>query len=125
MVIRQGDVYWTELPAPVRSEPGYRHPVVVVQNSLFNLGLGNTVIVCGVTSNLRRAETPGTVLLEPGEGSLPKQSVVNVSQLFTVDKLQLGERIGRLSVGRVRQILDGICLWLEPRELDSESARGT
>ena len=116
MVIRQGEVYWTELPVPRRSEPGYRRPVVVVQNTLFNAGLGNTVIVCIITSSLRRAETPGTVSLEPGEANLPKRSVVNVSQVLTVDKLQLGERIGRLSRERVRQILDGIYLWLEPRE---------
>ena len=116
MVIRQGEIYWVELPVPVGSGPGYRRPVVVVQNSLFNLGLGNTVIVCGITSSLRRAETPGTVLLESGEGGLTKQSVVNVSQLFTVDKLMLGERMGRLPRERVREILDGITLWLEPRE---------
>ena len=117
MVIRQGEVYWIELPVPRRSEPGYRRPVVVVQNTLFNAGSGHTVIVCIITSSLRRAETPGTVPLEPGEANLPKGSVVNVSQVLTVDKLQLGERVGRLSRDRVRQILDGIYLWLEPREL--------
>jgi len=117
VVIRQGDLYWTDLRPPDGSEPGYRHPVVVVQNTAFNQALGRTVIVCGVTSNPRRADTPGTVVLERGEANLPKQSVANVSELFTVDKLQLGERIGRLSVERLRQILDGIYLWLEPREL--------
>jgi len=77
----------------------------------------NTVVVCVLTSNLKRAEAPGNVLLEEGEANLVKQSVVNVSQLFTVDKGDLVERIGTLSRRRVRQILDGVRLVLEPREI--------
>ena len=73
-------------------------------------------MVCALTSNLKRALAPGNVLLEIGEANLPKQSVVNVSQIFTVDKAQLGEKIGALSTERVREILDGIGLLLEPRE---------
>ena len=71
-----------------------------------------------LTSNLRRAEAPGNVLLEEGEGNLPKQSVVNVSQIFTVDKNDLDEKIGCLSRRRVREILAGVMLVLEPREID-------
>jgi len=115
-VIEQGEIYWVDLDPPDGSEPGYRHPAVVVQSTaLCQTGIG-TVIVCGVTSNVRLGRLPGSVVLEPGEAGLTKQSVVNVSQLFTVDKLVLGERIGRLPRERVRQILDGITLWLEPRE---------
>ncbi len=71
-----------------------------------------------MTSNLRTARPPGNVLLEPGEGQLPRQSVVLVSQLLTLDKDDLGERIGALSARRVREIIDGISLVLEPREID-------
>jgi mRNA interferase MazF len=118
MVINQGDIFWIDLDEPSGSEPGYRHPHVVVQNNVFNRSRINTVIACALTSNLKRAAAPGNVLLEPKEANLPKQSVVNISQIFTVDKSQLGEKIGTLSSRRVREILDGIRLLLEPRELE-------
>jgi mRNA interferase MazF len=89
-----------------------------VQNNVFNSSRINTVVVCALTSNLQRAAAPGNLLLEPGEANLPKQSVVVVSQLFTVDKDQLIELIGSLSKRRIRQILDGIRLLVEPREID-------
>lgn len=116
-MIRQGDIYWVDLEAPSGSEPGYAHPHVVVQNNVFNLSRIRTVIVCPLTTNLKRADAPGNVLLDEGEGSLPKRSVVNGSLVFTVDKSQLGEYIGTLSPTRVREILDGILLALEPREV--------
>ena len=117
MVIRQGDIYWVDLQEPIGSEPGFRHPHVVVQNDVFNCSRIHTVVVCALTSNLQWAEAPGNVLLKLGEANLPKQSVVNVSQIFTVDKRQLEEKIGSLSTLRVREILDGIRLVLEPRSL--------
>lgn len=116
-MIRQGDIYWVDLQEPIGSEPGYRHLHVVVQNDVFNCSRIHTVVVCALTSNLQRAEAPGNVLLKLGEANLPKQSVVNVSQIFTVDKRQLEEKIGSLSTLRVREILDGIRLVLEPRSL--------
>lgn len=116
MVIHQGDVFWVDLDDPSGSEPGYRHPHVVIQNNLFNRSRINTVVVCALTSNLKRAQAPGNVLLSPREANLPKQSVVNVSQLFTVDKTQLSERIGTLSAQRVQEILNGLRLLTEPRE---------
>ena len=118
MVIVQGDVFWIDLGAPSGAEPGYRHPHVVVQNNVFNRSRLNTVVVCVLTSNLKRAEAPGNVLLEKGEANLPKQSVVNVTQIFTVDRGDLVERIGGLSRKRVRQILDGVLLLMEPRDVD-------
>lgn len=118
MVISQGEVYWVDLGDPSGSGPGYLHPHVVIQNNIFNRSRINTVIVCALTSNLQRAQAPGNVLLERGEANLPKQSVVNVSQLFTVDKEDLVERIGSLSHRRMRQILDGLSLLLEPHETD-------
>lgn len=117
MVINQGDVFWVDLGESSGSEPGYRHPHVVVQNNIFNWSRLNTVVVCVLTSNLKRAKAPGNVLLEKGEADLPVQSVVNVTQIFTVDKADLVERIGRLSRKRVRQILDGILLLIEPRDI--------
>lgn len=118
MVINQGDMYWVEVDEPTGSEPGYTHPHVVVQNNLYNQSKIRTVIVCVLTSNLKYADVPGNVLLEKGEANLPKASVVNVSQIFTIDKTQLGEYIGALSSKRINQILDGISLFLEPRDLD-------
>jgi mRNA interferase MazF len=117
MVINQGDVFWIDLGEPSGSGPGYLHPHVVIQNDLFNQSRINTVVVCVITSNLKRAEAPGNVLLEKGEGNLPKQSVVNVSQIYTVDKPDLVEKIGTLARTRVREILDGVHLLLEPREV--------
>jgi mRNA interferase MazF len=116
MVIKQGDVFWVDLDDPSGSEPGYRHPHVVIQNNLFNHSKINTVVVCALTSNLKRAQSPGNVLLSPRETNLPKQSVVNISQVFTVDKTQLSEKIGSLSARRVREILNGLHLLTEPRE---------
>lgn len=116
-MIYQGDVYWVDLGEPRGSAPGYRHPHVVIQNNLFNRSRINTVVVCVITSNLKRAAAPGNVLLEKGEANLPKPSVVNVSQVFTVDKTDLVERIGSLSPQRVRQILGGLRLLTEPRDI--------
>jgi mRNA interferase MazF len=81
---------------------------VVVQDDVFNHSRITTVVVCGLTSNLHRASEPGNVLLDVGEGDLPKQSVVVVAQVSSVDKARLGERIGSLSDARVEQILDGL-----------------
>ncbi len=115
MIIRQGDVYWVELGEPRGSAPGYRHPHVVVQNNVFNQSAIGTVVICALTSNLQRAEAPGNILLKRGEANLKKDSVVNISQLATVDKGDLVERIGSLSPERIRQIIAGIRLLLEPR----------
>lgn len=116
-MIRQGDVFWVGLGDPPSSGPGFRHPHVVVQNDLFNRSRIDTVMVCALTSNLRRGQAPGNVLLAPGEANLPQQSVVNVTQLFTVGKDELVERIGALSPERLRQVLDGMELLLEPRDI--------
>ncbi len=118
MVINQGDIFWIEFSEPKGSEPGYRHPHVVIQNNLFNRSRINTVVVCTLTSNLKRADAPGNVTLNKGEANLPKKSVVNISQLFTVNKSDLSEKIGMLSKDRIAHILEGIRLLTEPREVD-------
>ena len=115
MVIEQGEIYWIDLGKPSESEPGYRHPHIVIQNNLFNSSRINTVVVCVVTSNLKRAKAPGNVLLEKGEANLQKKSVVNISQVYTVNKSDLKERIGKVSEKRMQQILDGLHLLVEPR----------
>ncbi len=118
MVINQGDVFWPDTGDPVGSEPGYAHPYVVVQNNILNRSAIKTVVVCLLTSNLNRALAPGNVRLYKGEANLDKPSVVNVSQIFTVDKQQLGPKIGTLSRQRIREIVDGIHLITEPRDVD-------
>ena len=78
MVVSQGDLFWVDLGEPAGSRPGFRRPFVVVQNDLFNRSRLSTVIVCALTSNLRRAEAPGNVLLPKGAGNLPRESVAAV-----------------------------------------------
>ncbi len=117
MVIRQGDLFWVELEEPSGSAPGYRHPCVIVQNDVFNAGRINTTIAVTLTSNLSREKIPGNVRLRKGEANLTKASVVNVTQVLTVDKSDLKARIGTLSTTRVREILDGLRLVNEPRYL--------
>ena len=118
MVVNQGDVFWLDFGEPSGSEPAFRHPHVVIQNNVFNRSRIGTVVVCTLTSNLNRAAAPGNVLLKKGEANLPKKSVVNISQLFTVNKGELTDKVGTLSQGRVLQIMDGIRLLTEPRNVD-------
>jgi len=108
MTINQGDVYWVPLEEPNGSEPGITHPHVVIQDDVINQSRIHTVVVCALTTNMKRANMPGNVLLEAGEANLPKQSIVAVSQVSTVDKAQLGEYIGSLTKERIDQILAGM-----------------
>ena len=117
MVINQGDVFGVDLSEPSGSEPAYRHPHIVIQNNVFNRSRINTVIVCAITSNLKRASSPGNVLYKKNEANLPKPSVVNISQIFTVNKSDLTEKIGMLLRKRIDQILAGIKLITEPRDV--------
>lgn len=103
--IRRGDVVWI---APDPSRGGPAHPHVVVQDDVFNRSRIETVVVCALTSNLHKAYEPGNVLLDEGEGELPRRSVIVVSQIDAVQKTQLGECIGTLSNDRVDQALDGL-----------------
>ncbi|MCC6456296.1 MAG: type II toxin-antitoxin system PemK/MazF family toxin [Caldilineaceae bacterium] len=108
-VINQGDIYWIRLDNPAELEPAIPHPYVVIQDNLFNHSRIHTVVVCALTSNRRRvSDTPGNLLLEAGEANLPKQSVVEVSKVSTVDKTALGEYIGSLTEQRITQILAGM-----------------
>ena len=117
-MIHQGEVYWLDLGLPVGSAPGFKHPHVVIQSDALNASRLGTVVVCALTSNVRLAQAPGNVLLERGEAGLAKASVVNVTQLYTVDKSELDDRIGTLSRRRLLEILDGVRLVIEPAEVD-------
>lgn len=103
MNIRPGDVFWVSPQESVAIASDYVHPHVVI-----HLDTLNTAVVCALTSNLKRAKEPGNILLEKGEANLPKQSVVVVSQISTVDAAQLGQYIGTLAEGRIAQALAGM-----------------
>lgn len=124
-MIKQGDVYWLDLGEPIGSAPGYRHPHVVVQNDLFNRSGIQTVVLCGITSNLRRAGSPGNVLLEAGEANLPKASVVNISHIYTVDRSELVEKVGSLPFERLREVVDGLQSLVEPVSLQEHNQSQT
>jgi len=107
-MIHQGDIYWILVDEPYGPDPGIPHPHVVVQDDTLNQSRIQTVVVCALTTNMRQAKALGNVLLEPGEGGLPKRSVVVVSQVSTVEKALLGDYIGTLSAERIRQIFAGM-----------------
>jgi mRNA interferase MazF len=104
----RGEVWWANLPNPVGSEPGYRRPVLIVQDDMFTQSRINTIIVVIITSNLQLAEATGNVLLPQGLSGLTRDSVVNVSQIFTVDKTFLVERIGLLPDYLQEEVHEGL-----------------
>jgi mRNA interferase MazF len=107
-VIRQGDIYWVTLKDSdgVDAHP---HPHVVVQENGLKHSSISSVLVCGLTSNLKRiSDIPGSVLLEAGEANLPRQSVVNVAAVSVIDESELGDYIGSLSQERIHQIVEGM-----------------
>ncbi len=122
-VINQGDIYWVALENPGALDPAIPHPYVVVQDNVFNHSRIQTVVACALTTNIRRTSgTPGSVLLEVGEANLPKQSVVEVSKVSSVEKTQLGEYIGSLTEQRIHQILAGM-RFLQTSFFDRSSAK--
>lgn len=112
LVMRRGEVWWASLPEPIGSGPGSRRPVLVVQADEFNESRIRTVIVAVITSNLRLAGAPGNLRCRSSETGLPRDSVVNVSQLITIDKSLLTERVAMLPAGTFRQVEDGLRLVL-------------
>lgn len=107
-MIAQGDVWWADLAAPSGSKPGFRRPVVVVQGDSFNRSALKTVVAVPLTSNLRWAGAPGNARLTARATGLPRDSIANVSQIVTIDKATLTERVGRLSRPKVDLVLAGI-----------------
>ena len=106
--IQRGEIWWADLPAARRSEPGYRRPVLVVQADSFNLSRIQTAIVAAVTSNVEFAKAPGNVLLPARSAGLPRDSVVNVSQLLTLDRSFLIEHAGTLPPRLQRSVDEGL-----------------
>lgn len=107
-MIGQGDVWWADLPEPRGSAPGFRRPVVVVQGDALNRSRVGTVVCVPLTSNLKWAVAPGNVMLTARATGLPKDSVANVSQIVTLDKGSLTERVGKLPRAKAELILSGI-----------------
>jgi mRNA interferase MazF len=117
VVIRQGEVYWLAFGQAEGSSPAGRRPAVVVQHDRFNRSAIATTVVAAVTSNVRLGAMPGNVRLRRGEAGLSRASVVNVSQLRTIDKARLEERIGTLGAPKLRDVLNGLSLLLGTDEL--------
>jgi len=110
--VTRGEIWWAELPEPRGAEPGFRRPVLVVQADSFNRSGIRTVIVAVITSNLRLVEAPGNVLLPASRSGLPKDSVVNVSQVVTLDRSVLTEVVSKISGRVLADIEDGLRLVL-------------
>lgn len=108
MILRQGDVWWAELPEPHGSEAGLRRPVLVVQGDAFNRSRLATVVCVPLTSQLRWADAPGNVVLRARSTGLPRDSVANVSLLVAIDRSQLTERTGAISEIELQQVFNGI-----------------
>jgi mRNA interferase MazF len=108
VVISQGEIWWADLPAPAGSGPGFRRPVTVVQGDALNRSRVATVVCVPLTSNLRWEDAPGNVSLPARATGLPKDSVANVSQIVTIDKGLLTERVGKISKAKLELLLAGI-----------------
>jgi mRNA interferase MazF len=112
MVISRGEIWWTDLPEPVASGPGYRRPVLVIQDNQFNSSKIGTIVVAIITTNLNIAVARGNVLIKRGQSGLPKDSVINVSQLFTIDKSLFIEYVETLSDSKMEHVDEGLRLVL-------------
>lgn len=112
MVIKRGQIWWADLPEPVGSNPGYRRPVLVVQDNEFNDSAIKTVIVVAITGNARISKAKGNVMLSSQQSDLPRDSVINVSQLLTLDKSLLFELVSTLSESKLSQVDSGLRLVL-------------
>jgi len=113
MVIRKGSIYWIDFSPAKGSDPMGKRPGLVIQSNLLNDTRLNTVVVVAITSTLKFGELPGNVVLNKGEANLPKRSVVNVTQIKTVDKRGLKKKIGSLSEARLAEIYEGIKLVMD------------
>lgn len=110
--MKKGDVWWADLEQPTGSEPGYRRPVLIVQSNQFNRSQIRTVLAATITSNMFISKAPGNVRLSKKACGLDKESVVNVSQVVTLDKSFLTERAGRVSAKTMQDVDDGLRLVL-------------
>ena len=110
--MKRSEIWWASLPDAFGSSPGYRRPVLVIQSDSFNVSNINTTIVLAITSNLRLANAPGNVFISPKQSGLPKDSVITVSQLITLDKTLLDDYVYSLSAKIMQQVEEGMRLVL-------------
>ncbi len=113
MVIRKGSIYWVNFSPGKGSEPLGKRPGLVIQNDILNNSKINTVLVIAITSTMKFGELPGNVILKKGEANMPKRCVVNTSQIKSVDKKSLIEKIGSLSKKRMQEIHEGLKLVMD------------
>ena len=111
-MIRRGEIWWASLPTPTASEPGFRRPILVIQANSFNQSRIQTVVAVAITSNVKLAQAPGNVLLSAKGSGLPKPSVVNVSQIISLDKTFLEKRVKILAKRDLAMVEEGIRLVL-------------
>lgn len=110
--MKRNEIWWASLPDTVGSSPGYRRPILVIQSDAFNSSNINTIIVLAITSNLKLANAPGNVFINKKQSGLPRDSVINVSQVLTIDKSFLSEFIATLTPKTMRQVEEGMRLVL-------------
>ncbi len=110
--MKRGEIWWASLDEPIGSEPGYRRPVVVVSSNEFNQSKINTLLAAIITSNLRLMDAPGNFLILKKESGLSKDSVINVSQIVTLDKSFLTVKAGKLPTNKLGMLNDGLRLVL-------------
>ena len=108
----RGEIWWADLGIPFGSEPGFKRPVVIIQDDAFNKSNIQTVIVASITSNLNLSEAPGNIYIETEESGLPKNGVINISQISTLDKRRLTEKVSSLSQSTITELDYGIKLIL-------------
>lgn len=112
MEIKRGEIWWAALPEPQGSGPGYKRPLVIIQSNEFNESKINTVIAAVITTNLRLSAAPGNIMLSKKTSKLPKESVINVSQIITIDKSFLTEKVNSLPQSVMLQVDEGMRLVL-------------
>lgn len=113
MVVHRGEIWWADLADPRGSEPGYRHPVLILQSEPFNRSRLPTVVGILISSNLRLLDAPGNVLLRADESGLPRDSVTNVTQFVTLDLEYLEERVGTISRRTLAKVEAGVRVLLD------------
>jgi len=109
----RGEIWWANLPRPKGSKPAKRRPVLIIQCDSYNQSNINTVICAIITSNVELASHPGNLLLEKTISGLDKTSVINFSQIATLDKSDLTEQVAMLPKNILEKVNGCLKLLLE------------